>query len=425
MQWLPVRLAQTAIHFGVDMPVGAKQIRVTVVIVVEESGGPAEIRNRGLADTRRVGDVGKQALAVVVKEDVIVVGESGDEDVHPAIAVVVAHGHTHAGHFLAVAGIRDTRRNTRFRESSVAPIAIKVVGIRVVADEEIRPAIVIEVFPNRLEAKVELAVGHPCGYSDIGEGAVAVIAVKRVWCAAIAERTAGVYLQSTVFAGFELGGLGVEVEIARYEEVQIAIAVIVGKGGTGMPDVATTHPGASGDVGKASVAPVPVQDVRTEVGHEEIDLPVVVVVRRHTPETPAPARHTRFRGDIDEGAVAVIAVQMIGGFGGGLALKLCQCRAVHQVQVQPTVAVVVEPASAAAIHFEHVILLQAAGDDNVAQTGGRSDILKRWRGWRGHLSGQQQHGKGGGPVQGLTSGVFNCFTTCASRAARSVNPKRA
>ena len=73
--------------------------------------------------------------------------------------------------------------------------------------------------------------------ADVGEGAVAVVAVEDVFAAFEAGRAAG-DLHALVLAagGFrDGGGLDVEVDVVGDEEVEMAVAVVVEEGAAGVP----------------------------------------------------------------------------------------------------------------------------------------------------------------------------------------------
>src|SRR5947207_317662 len=102
------------------MPVCAKQIRVTVIIIVKEASRPTKVRHRRFTYTGRVGNVTEKALSIVVKEDVVVTRKGGDEDIHPTVMVVVTHCNAHAGHLFSIGGESDARSDAHFLKGSIA-----------------------------------------------------------------------------------------------------------------------------------------------------------------------------------------------------------------------------------------------------------------------------------------------------------------
>src|SRR5207244_12203911 len=98
---------------------------------------------------------------------------------------------------------------------------------------------------------------------------------------------------------------------------------------------------------------------------EEIVPAVIVVIADADAGLPAAAANAGFFGDIGEGAVAIIFVEMRGGrFAGGPLFA--DERAVGEIDVEPTVVVVLEEADAGTVGFHDVRLIVG-----IAPVGGR------------------------------------------------------
>ena len=140
-------------------------------------------------------------------------------------------------------------------------------------------------------------VQHAGLFADVGEGAVAVVVVEDVLAAFEAGRSAG-DLDALVGAarGFrQRGGLDVEVDVVGDEEIEVAVLVVVEKGAAGVPAQSwfCGQAGLRGDVGEGAVAVVAVEDVLAVVADEEIVPAIVVVVADAAALAPAGARHAR------------------------------------------------------------------------------------------------------------------------------------
>ena len=113
--------------------------------------------------------------------------------------------------------------------------------------------------------------------------------------------------------------------IAGDDEVQPAVAVDIDEAGARRPAVAC-HAGLFGDIGKRSVAVIPVQNIVAEVGDVEVRPAIVVVVAGRHPHSVGMAAHPGLLGDVGEGAVAVVVIQPVPilriGLVGRLACRL-------------------------------------------------------------------------------------------------------
>ena len=95
---------------------------------------------------------------------------------------------------------------------------------------------------------------------------------------------------------------------------------------------------------------------------EEVVASVVVVVADADAGLPAGAGQSGFFGDVGESSVAIVFVQMRGrSFSGGPLLV--QLRAVGEVDVKPSVVVIVEKGEAAAFGFDDVALVIGGAPD--------------------------------------------------------------
>src|SRR5438128_1841888 len=101
------------------MAINTKQIEMTVIVVVEEERRPPEISRGRFTNPRGIRNICKKATAVIVEEDIVVVRERGEEQIHAAVMIVIAHGNAHARHFLAVSVIGDTGGNRDLLERTV------------------------------------------------------------------------------------------------------------------------------------------------------------------------------------------------------------------------------------------------------------------------------------------------------------------
>ena len=129
----------------VDVAVGRDQVEPAVVVGVEEADPEAE----DIATGRRQADGGRlvaeEALAEVAEEGGRLVVEVGDRQVEPAVAVEIAASDPHPRLVGARGVARDARGLPGLLEPESAQVAEQVIGSHVVGDEQVDPAVVVEV----------------------------------------------------------------------------------------------------------------------------------------------------------------------------------------------------------------------------------------------------------------------------------------
>src|SRR6185295_12016809 len=175
-------------------------------------------------------------------------------------------------------------------------------------------AVAVGVEPGDAEAVAAVGVGDAHLLAGFGEAAVAVVSVEEVAAARQAARSAlhgdAAELAGLVFA--ELGQLvEVDLDVAADEEVEIAVAVVVREAAAGGP-AAALDAGRRGDVGEGAVAAVPVEVVGAQRGDVEVLPAVAVDVGDAGAHAPAGVSDAGLDRDVDEAAVAEVAVERAG-----------------------------------------------------------------------------------------------------------------
>ena len=143
----------------------------------------------------------------------------------------------------------------------------------------------------------------------------------------------------------------VGIDVAADEQIEVAVAIIVQPGGTAAPGTGG-HGGAGGDIREGPVALIAIELIAAVAGDVDVEEAVVIVVAHgDTGGEHAIAGETGFGRYIFEFPVAQVAVE--GVAGGRLAVS--QVGSVSEEQVGEAVVVEVDDADAGAEGLEHVL----------------------------------------------------------------------
>ena len=215
----------------IEMTVGDVDVGPAVEVVVEEEAAEAEREQDWSGRPSEVGATStKRPLLLVVVERDHLVGKIGDEQAGVAGAVVVGGVDAHAGARHAVFAVGDAGGDALLSECAVAVVDVELVGLGVVADGDVGPAVLVGVEDGDAEALgggiVEAGL-----FRHVGEGAVAVVVPE-------ADRCAGVGLRRAVGLGLAVHGavevfLGRPLDVVGDEQVEPAVAVVIDPGGAG------------------------------------------------------------------------------------------------------------------------------------------------------------------------------------------------
>ena len=220
------------------MTIDGEDVRPAVIVVVEEARSPADIGRADRSDFGGIGDVGEKQRLVVTIESGVLTRKIRDENTKLAGVQVIADGHAHGAERNAVIVERHAGLQTDFGKSAVLVVVVEIISGGIVGDEEIEPAVAVNVGPDRSQTIAPFGIGDARFLADVGKCAVAVVVEQRI---AGARQTFGAALHghSAILAelGFaELGELGeIDVDVVGDEEIQRAVFVVVGNRCAGGP----------------------------------------------------------------------------------------------------------------------------------------------------------------------------------------------
>ncbi len=280
-----------------------------------------------------------------------------------------------------------------FPEDAVAFVPVQVIRIRVIRDVQVLIAVPVVVERPDREAKPESAILQARGDRRVHEAA-SIVPEEMIWCALEPERAERDVLD-TFPAQRPLcleDRIERRVDVGRDVHVEVTVAVRVEERRAGVPAWRfETHVGRN--VAEAPVAEIPVQHVLPEICHEDVRPSIAVVVGDECARSPL-----AFSGD--PGLIGHVLERAIGHpFVQRVPSTLEDRRsveppAVHEIDVEPPIAVVVEKRCTRAGRVEQVVLVGPARQQDARQSGlGRdvSEVEVRCVRLRGHKGDRAHH----------------------------------
>jgi len=246
----------------------------------------------------------------------------------------------------------------------------------VVRDVDVLVAVVVVVSGDDAERVARFRECEAGLARGVREGAVPVVAVDHVLDGYLPERPA-IDRNGSIGAVDAVRGLGGPAgrapravdDVVADVDVEVSVVVHVEEGRGGAPVVGPADSGLFGDVGEGPVTVVAQEHVRPEVRHVEIGIAVVVVVADGHAVAPATVPHAGLVRHLGETTVPDAAIKPVRlPFAGGAVVS----GAVHDVEVELAVAVVVEPGSAGAHRLvDPTFLARNVATDVVVVDAGR------------------------------------------------------
>ena len=146
----------------------------------------------------------------------------------------------------------------------------------VICDEDIGPAVAVVVAEDHSQA---FAIGaiDPRRPAHIRKRAVSVVAIKNISHAIINIRMTIDARVAGVDAVFVV--LDAEVDVVRHEQVHVTVVIDIAEGTTCAPELGAGA-GLFGNIRKCSVSVVVIQLVGSNARHVKVRPPVIIIVRR-------------------------------------------------------------------------------------------------------------------------------------------------
>ena len=297
----------------------------------------------------------------------LIVREGGEDEIHATVTVVVAGIRAHARLCSGITVHANACGLPDFLEASVPEVVVEEVGIRIVGDEHIDQAVIVVVGRDDAQAIRAGTVGETVRVGRFDELPVADVLEEQV---GFARQAGGPDHDVRAVAPDEgalrsLQRVRRRLYIARDVEIEIAVAVGVEKRAAAAPAASRETRPFRGVLERAVTA-VAEQDVRPPVRHIEIE-PAIAVHIAHT-RAASPGCHVDagLLRDILELPAAQIAIEHVPmrysrASRGQLGRR-------DEIDVEQSVAVVVEQRDAAAGGLEDVILCRTAAEAPRVQT---------------------------------------------------------
>ena len=214
------------------------------------------------ADSGWIGDVLEASLDVA-EERIFLRSEIVDEDIRPAVIVVIGKVDAHSGERSAVVVVGEAKAHRFFRERAVPPVAKQLLWKRIVGYRNIRPAIAIEILKGNTQA-LSRRGAQARSRGDVCECPVAVVVIDQVRdCLELVGVTVGTVACLSLSTPDIL--VEIPVQVARHDQVQKTVPVIVHEAGAGGP-AAAADAGLCRHIRESAVAVVVVQNILAKVG---------------------------------------------------------------------------------------------------------------------------------------------------------------
>src|SRR3954469_9766452 len=293
-----------------------------------------------------------------------------------AISVVVADGRSHASLLAAILVESSAGGHRNIGKGPVVVVAVKNARCAVAGDENVGPAVFVEVEGGYAEGVMTVRLVDMGFRGDILKCAIAAVVIQDVLRACQPTRAAH---DRNAFpdTGWPITGGGrrsqIEIDIVRTDEIEIAVAIVIYERATRAPCfTGTRHPGLLSDFGEDGTI-IAIEAVLAVVGDVKVFPAIVVVVPDAYALSPAGRPQASLLGHIGKRSVVVIAVEAVRrALAFGEALEFCS---VHQEDVRPTVVFLIEDGNSVPGRLDDVFLgIESAKDVRGREAGLLGDV---------------------------------------------------
>src|SRR5215510_4255172 len=258
------------------MPVSYEDVASPVVVVIDEERAETAVPESRVAEFGRERGVFKRPAAQISIEAGVLEIEVRDKNVRPAVAINVGGVGSHARFGLAVFADGDAGLEGYFAEATVVIVAEEEIRVGVIGDEDVLPAVVVEVECNYAQAAAGVRP-DPGSLSNIGEGAAAVVMVKRRLLPAKFIRVAVSTVPRLLVAAPDVI-IRRPGHVICDREIEFTVPVIIEPRGARRPFAFVRNAGPLGNIREGSVAVVMVEDRTVVTEYHQIWVAVIVVI---------------------------------------------------------------------------------------------------------------------------------------------------
>ena len=169
----------------------------------------------------------------------------------------------------------------------------------------------------------------------------------------------------------------IQLEIIADEKIEVTVPVVVEEGTACAPtNLRLVKAGFVGDIGKRAISVVAEKNVVSPEAAKQIVPSIIVVIAYADAGLPTGTRQSRFFGDVGKRAIAVVLVQMRGRRFSRRPMRI-EPISIREVDVQPSVMVVVEKGQSASLGLDDgPFVVYAAPHVGAGQPGLLSHIHK-------------------------------------------------
>ena len=126
------------------MAVADEDVEQAIIVEVEDLGAEAQREKPG-GKTGFGCEIFEDQPAPVAKQRIVLARKCGQENVGEAIAVIVGNFRAHSGQRLAVHIEAHARAVSDIHETTVTPIVVQEIADAIVGDENVRPAVPVDI----------------------------------------------------------------------------------------------------------------------------------------------------------------------------------------------------------------------------------------------------------------------------------------
>ena len=370
----PVRSTAERFRPRLDRAIGDRDVEVGVEIGIEQRDAEAGERKARQADSRSRRDVLEAERASILVERVGFLDQVSDQDVEVSVVSEVGGRETHSGLADAVAVVGGAQQHRIVAKRPVTLIDPEVVGVGVVRDVDIDPAVVVEVGGDHTQT-AQLHASDTGGSGAILERSIAAVAIEQVVHAGELLRTAVVEAPA-----FERAlAARIELDVAGHEEIEPTVAVVVEEGRRRGPGL-VAQPRTRGVVAESAAAGVAVELVAAPGGHEYVEVAVVVDIAARAPHAVSRVAEPGRIGVVDVATVRLAPQETVSARPCRRSCRGPEISSVDEVQVQIVVTVGIEHAEPAAHDRGHGIGALGAGRVHEVDAELPGHLCEHWRG---------------------------------------------
>ena len=271
---------------------------------------------------------------------------------------IISNRNSHRRLLRAVLAHRSSRLQSNILKFPIPQILVQEIWRRIVRHINVRPPRIIKIRKDHAQSVISRRIAHSRAPRHFRKRPIAIVVKQRIARALQSARPA-LHIQSAVFAirRFSKSGqiVQMKIHVIRHHQIQKSVAIVVAKRRARAPS-SIRNARLFRHIRERSIAIVPVQNISAEASHVNVRPSIIFVIADGSAHRKTRRGNSRFVRHVRKCSVVIVVIERPSRLFA--PDRHVNRRRIRKINIQPSVAIVIQQQHAAAHRFHNVFALR-------------------------------------------------------------------